>query len=71
MRRRDGEGNKREGEEGIGVKVPRVEGSRSGSASEKGKVSDCDGEREKRGWDRKGRSASVLTRRQLEEEEGR
>jgi hypothetical protein len=67
MRRRGGGRNKREGEEGIGVKVLRDEGSRSGSASEKGTVSDCGEEREKRSWDRKGRSVSALTRRQLDE----
>jgi hypothetical protein len=48
MRRRAGEKNKREGEEGIGVKVLRDEDSRLELTSEKGKVFDCGGKREKR-----------------------
>jgi hypothetical protein len=63
MRKRGGGKNRREGEEGIGVKVLRDEGSKSGLTSEKGKVFDCIGEREKRGWNRKGLSASALTRK--------
>jgi hypothetical protein len=71
MTRRARERNKRESEEGIGVKVLRDKDSRLESASEKGKSFDCGGEREKRCRDRKGRSASALAGRQLEKGKGR